>query len=636
MEHSAPTPHHVKARAFWAGLAVLLVLVGIYTALVLGSWANTPLGQRPQGESAAWLAGAESLYQGTAAREPFFRAPAYLAVLALLREIGVPSPGLATAARVLNGFAHLLATALLVGIALRFWRGKGALLAGALWGFYPPAIFMAAQPSPATLALLAWLAGVTAALDTYWQSPHWSGGRLSRRHAWTGPALAGVAFVLAAALSATFWPTALAWPLVAVFLGREARGMRMLAAATGMGVISAGLMLMQEIWGGSWQPLAGADLYRLGRAQEIAQPWAAPLPAIEFDASQLQSEALEKEAALAYQIQIGQAPSGRAVLGGYWWREAVRAAVFSPTQTVWRIARKIFQFFAKDNLSAGPDYSRARSEIGWLKYNPLDWTVLMAFGVVGLALSWRAPAIGLTVLLAALADAGGILWYPTMEARAPVAVILALLAGAVIRQAWPKKGTQMVGFVLLILAALALSLSPRPNDPLAQLAASDSRERALASAALGDFAGALQELSRSGSVAKLSEFDRELATGWQFAELLKNLPALPARATLEEQMLNNSDLAAQSRAAQFRCGACLWLLGRGDGALFFWENLADGEDAWGAAARAALAESGRETPAQAQRRAAWEIGGGPRPNPVLAPFFAQLRADRAAANTTLR
>ncbi len=631
MVHYPSSLSEAKVRAFWVGLGVLLALVGIYSTLVIGQWALTPDGQRPQGEPAAWIAGAESLFQGTAPREAFFRAPAYLAILALLRDIGVSAFGLANAARVLNGFAHLATTVLLVGISLRFWRWKGALLAGALWGFYPPAIFMAAQPGPASLAVLAWLAGVVAALDTIWQSPHWSGGRVTLRHAWAGPALAGVAFVLAAALSATFWPTALLWPLLAVFLGRDARGVRLLAALAGVGVVGAGLVMMQYFWGGSCQPLPGADLYLLARAQEVDQPWAAPVPVIELDADENGSDRLGSEAALAFQFQTGQQPAGRAVIGGYWWRTAVRAAEAKPSLTLLRTARKFFQFFAADNFSAGPDFSRARDEIAPMEFNPLSWPVLVALAAVGLTLGWRMPGVGLSMLLAAMAGVGAILWFPTMETRAPVAIMLAMVSGGLLGRPWPLRRSRQTGLVMLAFAGATFCLLPRASDFYDRLAARDGHERAMAAAALGDFASAIGELSHGDVAANLSDFDRELAADWRFAELLGNLPALPARSALEEQMLDNADLAAESRAARFRCAACLWLLGRGDGALFYWENLAEGGDTWGAAARTALADSGRETPAQQERRAAWEIGGGPQPKSALAPFFARMRGDLAAS-----
>ena len=628
MENSAPSIFSAQTRAFWAGLAVLLVLVGIYMALVLGQWSQTSLGRQPGGEAAAWLSAAESLYRGTALREPFFRAPAYVATLASLRELGMPASALANAARVLNGCAHLLATALIVGIGLRFWQIRGALLAGALWGFYPPAIFMATQPDPGSLALLAWLGGIVAALDTVWQSPFWSGGRLSFRHAWVCPCVAGVAFVLAAALSATYWPTALAWPAVAIFLDRNVRGSRMVAASLGVGVVIAGIVLMQYFWSGSPQPVAGADLYRLDRALEITQPWAAPLPAFEIPTGQFVTDELEQEAAIAYNIQVGIPPSGLAVLNGYWWRRAAAAVSNYPARSLLRIARKIYQFCGVGEFSAGPDYNRARGELWPLRYNPLCWSILLILGAGGWLVGRRMPGLNLTLVLLVLASLGGIVWFPVLESRAPVAALLALLAGKTVSGSWPIGLSKKIILAAGMLAVGVFTLLPRPHDPSAQLAARDSRERAIAEASLGKYDEAIRELTSIADGTTLSPLSRDLVASWRFTQLLQKLPSLPSASDLEQQMLDNADMAASSPAAQFRCGACLWLLGRGDGAIYYWDNLSTNNDAWGAAARLALAESGRETPAEAQRRAAWEMGGGPQPDAFLAPFFAQLRATK--------
>jgi hypothetical protein len=632
VENSAHQSFDFKTRAFCVGLAGLLLLAALYTALVLGAWARTPLGQRPQGEAAAWLADAESLYNGTTPREPFFRAPAYLTALALLREVGVPAAGLAPAARVLNGWAHILSTALMAGIGWRFWRRRGALVACALWGFYPAAVFMATQPGPDSLALLAWLGGVATALGVVWQSPMWAGGRPSHCHAWIYPTVAGIAFALAAAFSATYWPTALAWPLVAVMLGPDARGSRMLASLVGVGAVVAAVVLLQNFWGGSPQPLAGADIYRLAQALEVTQPLAAPLPAVESPSRQPARDGLEQETLLAYEMRMKKPPESLAVLDGYWWRAAAQSATVFPAHSAWRAVKKAFQLLGADEFSVGPDYARARAEVGFLRYNPLDWGVLFALGVAGLVLGWRSPATGLATVLATLAAAGGLLWYPTLEARAPVAALLALLAGGIVAWPWPPARRNKAILSGLVPAAILLVWWPRPNSPAAILAARDSRERAGASAALGDYDRALLELANPDRAALLTFSDRDLAAGWRFSKLLKNLPALPSPAELEGQLLDNANLATESPAAQFRSGACLWLLGRVDGALYFWENLANGNNAWGAAARAALAASGRETPAQSQRRAAWEIGGGPQPDPSLAPFFAKMRATPTAPN----
>jgi tetratricopeptide (TPR) repeat protein len=608
----APIRPDRKALLFGASLFVLLLLVAAYTAVVGAYWSGTPLGQRPQGDSAAWLAGAESLYQGTALHEPFFRAPAYLAILAMLRMGGVSLANLPMAARVLNGGAHLWATALVVALAARFWRRKAALVAGVLFGFYPPIVFQALQPGPDTLAQLAWLIGVAAALGTVWQSPMWSGGRISRRHAWAYPAIAGTAFVLAAALSATFWPTALAWPVVALFSWR------------GFGAVAVGLVGLQLLWGGSPQPLAGVDLYRLDQACEITLPWTVPITAVEIQGARSTADQVSQEAVLAYEIKTGKIPSGNAVANGYWWRAALQALAYSPARSALRAARKFFQFIDRADYAAGPDYSRARDECDWLKLNPLNWTVLLALGVGGLLLGWRCAAAPLAVLLAILAGAGAMIWYPTMEARAPVVALLAVFSGAIVGRPWPRAGLGRLAILASMLIAAVLAWLPRSNDPSTLINMREARQRATAWVALGNYREAIHELDQPGMATQFSIPDRDMIAGWRFTLILKNLPKSPLPPVVEQQLLENAELAQQSPGAAFRAGACLWLLGRFDGALYYWENLADADDVWGADARQAIALSSRETPAQAQRREAWELGASPQPDPQLTPFFALM------------
>jgi tetratricopeptide (TPR) repeat protein len=306
----------------------------------------------------------------------------------------------------------------------------------------------------------------------------------------------------------------------------------------------------------------------------------------------------------------------------------VRFITFTPARSAWRVLGKAWQFFGVVESSAGPDYARAKNDNLYLMINPLGWAVFLALGLAGMALGWRSPGVHLTLGLAVLALAGGLVWYPSLESRAPVAALLALLSGGLVAQSRPFTPRRKVSVFGAVAAAAVLAWLPRPNIPAVQMAARDCRERALASAALGDYDGAIRELAQANNAKSLLPSDRELITGWRFSILLKNLPASPAPSDLEQQLLDNADLAAQSPAAQFRSGVCLWLLGRYAGAIYFWDDLANSNSMWGAAARAALANSGRETPAQAQRRRAWEIGGGPRPDPALAPLFARLHADQ--------
>jgi hypothetical protein len=318
------------------------------------------------------------------------------------------------------------------------------------------------------------------------------------------------------------------------------------------------------------------------------------------------------------------------VLAGYWWRQAVEAGTTWPLRSGLRAARKVYQFFHYSNNGAGPDLARAQAEDAWLRDKPAGWPGLLALGGVGLALAWRRTAAQLAVVLAALAAAGAILWHPTAEARAPVAVMLALLGGGVLAGRWPREWKLRLGLGALAVGLLAFAWLPRPRDPAAALMAWDARKRALAWAELGDYDAAIQELARNDAANGPSTIGREMAEEWRFARMLKKLPALPVKEELEAQLLGNAAAAPQSPAAQYRCGACLWLLGQHDGALFYWRGLAGEDGDWGEAAREAIAASGEETADEELRREAWELDGNSPLDSMLAPLLKYLRTGPAS------
>jgi len=137
---------------------------------------------------------------------------------------------------------------------------------------------------------------------------------------------------------------------------------------------------------------------------------------------------------------------------------------------------------------------------------------------------------------------------------------------------WPRAQNARLGLGALAAVLLGFTWLPRPRNPAAALMALDARERAVAYAESGDYDAALQELAREDAANGPSASGKEMAEEWRFARVLKKLPTLPAKEELEAQMLSNAAAAMQSPAAQFRCGACLWLLGQHEGALFYWRG----------------------------------------------------------------
>ena len=135
-------------------LAILLVAVLFYGFFYMNWYWSTPLGMTPVLDGAENMALAEKIYQGTLPSEPFYRAMLYPLMLAFLRLVGVAPDLMMSFAGLLGLLFHLLTTLLVARIALILWKSESAaILGGALYGFYPLAVYFAAEPLDITAAI---------------------------------------------------------------------------------------------------------------------------------------------------------------------------------------------------------------------------------------------------------------------------------------------------------------------------------------------------------------------------------------------------------------------------------------------------------------------------------------------------
>jgi len=144
-----------------------LAVVGItlaYTFAHLAWYGTTPMGAFPVLDGREILDLAGHIANGTVPPEPFYRAPLYSALLALISKLGAPPSFLPDAARLLNLLAHCISTVLVFELARRMWQKSVAgLLAGALYGLYPVAIHFASDPLDVSLGTALALLGTLAA-----------------------------------------------------------------------------------------------------------------------------------------------------------------------------------------------------------------------------------------------------------------------------------------------------------------------------------------------------------------------------------------------------------------------------------------------------------------------------------------
>ena len=141
----APTASIVPSandRGIWVA-----ILAFLYAALYLLYHIATPLGQVAVLDGREILAWATAFSLGDWPGEPFFRAPFYPLLLAAALKLGVPESNLMLSAQLLNLFAHVISTWLVVRIAHEVWQKQSAaLLSGILFAVYPPAIFYVGEP----------------------------------------------------------------------------------------------------------------------------------------------------------------------------------------------------------------------------------------------------------------------------------------------------------------------------------------------------------------------------------------------------------------------------------------------------------------------------------------------------------
>ncbi len=131
--------------------AIWLLLFAFVYAMghMIWYW-QTPLGQNPTLYGQENLILAEQIANGSLAKEPFYRAMLYPALLAFLPIHWM----------VLGILCHLGNTLLSIALSDRIWKNDYApLVSGALVGFNPVLIHFAFDPLDATLAITLLLSG---------------------------------------------------------------------------------------------------------------------------------------------------------------------------------------------------------------------------------------------------------------------------------------------------------------------------------------------------------------------------------------------------------------------------------------------------------------------------------------------
>src|SRR5687767_904124 len=139
-----PPASYRTPRSLWP--IVIPTAVALAYALAHLAWyRETPLGQVPVMDEQENLAFAEAIARGELPKEPFYRAPGYPLLLALLRGAGVPTSGLFAAALTLGAALHAINAGLAAALAQRWFGRTAGIISGLLFALHPVFVHYATQ-----------------------------------------------------------------------------------------------------------------------------------------------------------------------------------------------------------------------------------------------------------------------------------------------------------------------------------------------------------------------------------------------------------------------------------------------------------------------------------------------------------
>ncbi|EKD82698.1 MAG: hypothetical protein ACD_39C01149G0001 [uncultured bacterium] len=397
-------------------LAILLVTVLFYGFFYLNWYWLTPLGMTPVLDGAENMALAEKIYQGTLPAEPFYRAMLYPFMLALLRFIGVEPDMMMSVAGILGLLFHILTTLLVARIAFILWRTEAAcLLGGALYGFYPLAVYFAAEPLDITAALFFLCLGSYLYLRNFNEASNWSG------------LFAGLAIGIGGLLRANVLASAGLFAADVLIGGQRRKALLALFAVVLMTIAGgmAGWYYSGEFRLMPWQ--GAFVLYSANSAtangKYFNQTMFLPDRDLSYNPARLESEIL-------YARETGDSGAYSIDKFNRFWRDkTLRHIVDNPGQWLGLQLRKFYYLLNNFEQYNNKTYAFHRDMAPLLRYNPLCWGVLLIAAMLALVnLRGLTPEFKRILLVLFLLAAGTMVFLVSARFRLLLVPMLVVLA----------------------------------------------------------------------------------------------------------------------------------------------------------------------------------------------------------------
>lgn len=440
------------ARLALAGLAL------IYAGAHLAWYGTTPMGGFPVLDGREILALAQEIAHGTLPAEPFYRAPLYSALLALVSKLGVPEGFLPDSARLINLLAHTCSTLLVFELARRFWNSLNAgILAAGLYALYPVAVHFASDPLDMSLATCFALAA-TLCIWLAWEQ---------HSSAWAFAAACAVS--LAALTRPNFL---LCLPALLLWLGlltwRDRSCLRLLlSASAGMALILGTMGVINLSVGGEFRLLPWQGSHSLWDANGAGANGLFYAHSVQVSNMAPGQNPARAEAETIY---CKDRPcSGKLDISDFqnYWRQKILTHVQQHPQAVIELMfSKVWYLLNNYEQYNNKTYWVHKERSPWLRWNPLCWAVVLALAMAALWLPLRREARELLLLMLACYAMSLLIVFVSARFRVPMAAWLCVLAGgwATLKSRWqntaPGARRSVIAVLLSALGVAAITAVP--------------------------------------------------------------------------------------------------------------------------------------------------------------------------------
>lgn len=555
---------------------VLLATVALYAGGFNLWYSSTPLGVAPVLDGKENLELARQWASDGFAAEPFYRAPLYPALLALLGRAGLPIDDLPLAARALNLILHC-ANALLVGLlSRRIWGSLAAAwTAGVLYCAYPVALHFSADPLDITLGISLFLAAL---LCVYPAQP-------APRHAAARGLAGGILIALAALTRPHFIVLLPIIPLLAAFPGRRLG----VAALASLGLILPLVAFALANWqlSGQWVLLPTQGSYNLWAANKPGAHGKYLEQSITVHRDGAHRNPTRVEAELLFEREFGRPARSASELNAHWqqqWLESIRR---SPLLHLQQAAAKVYFLVNNTEQYNNKTYAFHKTRSPWLRHNPLCWSLLLLCGGLALLLG-RARAPRWPLIATALIYAAGVLiFFVSARFRLPIVPLLAVASGGLatisISSQMPIRlqtirSTHVLGAIAII-ALTAVSLTSFLGVSDQRTFVQDHILIAQAAAEIGDEDVAYSHSARALELSADNPAAIELfVLSWFNRVITADLP-LPSDSETRSMLLLTERLESPPPAIRAVIGCCLHRLGETAEATAIWlELVSSGDD----------------------------------------------------------